>query len=706
MSGNIPLERCFKEAEETGRLNLSQKNLRDFPDPTDDCELIDVIEIDLSRNKLSEFPAELCDFLMIERVDLYHNTIRGVPESQMSELKFLRVLNLRRNQITTFPSELCSLPLQVLNLSNNKLTSLPVEIGHLTLLQDLDLSSNELVHLPSSMGEMLSLKDLNIRRNRLEVLPDELSKLKLVRLDFSYNKVSVIPPAYRLITSLSVLELAHNPLTSPPAQVCTKGKLHIFKYLSATAHEQEKRRTFDRDVVRKYSFPRSSSEDAPENHLMIDRVRRTHSLDLARNAAARETYEKEVYRPSSLRERERTRPPLSNVFETEEKRREIQKEIERAQQLLADAHEVEDDEVQSKPDEEYNEGEELLKEFLQIEAEQRRKKEEEERQVEERRSAARKLQTQHEEIQQQRQAEVRRKMESKNATPEQKKLSSSSFGGRDSAKPAVANHPTYKVLSRSGSAKETSTPAMESPDVAWNRQEEELRARKREQLMQQSRREAQLSRLRFEEERMKRSSNLSRDGSSKSRFSGKSSAATVSFNGSEAPSQNDGGVQDREAWEELVYTNIHTRQKAPQVRSLPATFRDQNNPNFTIKRMYDSAREEFEQLERLREGIESRLKVALPDDLPASLADGVVLCHLINHIRKGLIPSIHIPSAGVPKLTMPKCQKNVDYFLEACRKLGVDKEKLCTPSDILEEKSPLRVCQTVESLLEHADGGV
>ena len=48
---------------------------------------------------------------------------------------------------------------------------------------------------------------------------------------------------------------------------------------------------------------------------------------------------------------------MSNVFETEEKRREIQKEIERAQQLLADAHEVEDDEVQSKPDEEYNEGE-------------------------------------------------------------------------------------------------------------------------------------------------------------------------------------------------------------------------------------------------------------------------------------------------------------------------------------------------------------
>ena len=35
--------------------------------------------------------------------------------------------------------------------------------------------------------------------------------------------------------------------------------------------------------------------------------------------------------------------------------------------------------------------------------------------------------------------------------------------------------------------------------------------------------------------------------------------------------------------------------------SVPGSFRDKANPNFTIKRMYDSAREEFEQLERLRE---------------------------------------------------------------------------------------------------------
>ncbi|EDO40663.1 predicted protein [Nematostella vectensis] len=119
--------------------------------------------------------------------------------------------------------------------------------------------------------------------------------------------------------------------------------------------------------------------------------------------------------------------------------------------------------------------------------------------------------------------------------------------------------------------------------------------------------------------------------------------------------------------------------------------------------MYDSAREEFEKLEELREAIESRLKVTLPDDLPASLADGVVLCHLVNSAYKGTIPSIHIPSAGVPKLTMTKCMKNVDYFLEACKKLGVDRELLCSSADILQEKSPQRVCATVQALLDRAD---
>lgn len=57
-----------------------------------------------------------------------------------------------------------------------------------------------------------------------------------------------------------------------------------------------------------------------------------------------------------------------------------------------------------------------------------------------------------------------------------------------------------------------------------------------------------------------------------------------------------------------------------------------------------------------KQSIESRLKVVLPDDLGTSLMDGVVLCHLANHIRPRSVISIHVPSPAVvsPAPTHPR----------------------------------------------------
>lgn len=49
--------------------------------------------------------------------------------------------------------------------------------------------------------------------------------------------------------------------------------------------------------------------------------------------------------------------------------------------------------------------------------------------------------------------------------------------------------------------------------------------------------------------------------------------------------------------------------------------------------------------------IESRLKVSLPADLSAALMDGVVLCHLANHVRPRSVSSIHVPSPAVVRLS-------------------------------------------------------
>jgi sirohydrochlorin ferrochelatase len=63
--------------------------------------------------------------------------------------------------------------------------------------------------------------------------------------------------------------------------------------------------------------------------------------------------------------------------------------------------------------------------------------------------------------------------------------------------------------------------------------------------------------------------------------------------------------------------------------------------------------------------------VSLPDDLGSALMDGVVLCHLANHVRPRSVASIHVPSPAVPKLTVARCRRNVENFIEACRRIGV-----------------------------------
>ena len=47
----------------------------------------------------------------------------------------------------------------------------------------------------------------------------EMCKLKLETLDFSCNRITVIPTVFRFLTTLSDLVLENNPLQSPPAQV-------------------------------------------------------------------------------------------------------------------------------------------------------------------------------------------------------------------------------------------------------------------------------------------------------------------------------------------------------------------------------------------------------------------------------------------------------------------------------------------------------
>lgn len=72
-----------------------------------------------------------------------------------------------------------------------------------------------------------------------------------------------------------------------------------------------------------------------------------------------------------------------------------------------------------------------------------------------------------------------------------------------------------------------------------------------------------------------------------------------------------------------------------------------------MRREFDRQKEESELIENLRKAIESRLKMTLPKDVASALIDGVVLCHLANHVRPRSVGSIHVPSPAVVCILLP-----------------------------------------------------
>uniref|UniRef100_A0A3Q1FL06 Leucine-rich repeats and calponin homology (CH) domain containing 2 n=1 Tax=Acanthochromis polyacanthus TaxID=80966 RepID=A0A3Q1FL06_9TELE len=195
---------------------------------------------DLSKNRLTEIPPEVCLFAPLESLNLYHNCIKCIPEAIIN-LQMLTYLDISRNLLSVLPKYLFNLPLKVLLVSNNKLVSIPEEIGKAKELMELDVSCNEIQVLPAQVGRLQALRELNIRKNCLHMLPEELADLPLIRLDFSCNKITEIPPAYRKLRQLQHIILDNNPMQSPPAQICLKGKVHIFKYLNIQACRMDKK---------------------------------------------------------------------------------------------------------------------------------------------------------------------------------------------------------------------------------------------------------------------------------------------------------------------------------------------------------------------------------------------------------------------------------------------------------------------------------
>ncbi|XP_064577320.1 DISP complex protein LRCH3 isoform X2 [Zonotrichia leucophrys gambelii] len=748
------LDRALEEAAISGTLSLSGRKLRDYPRASAaNHDLSDTTQADLSRNRLAELPAEACHFVSLETLNLYQNCIRYIPEAVLN-LQSLTFLNISRNQLSTLPVHLCSLPLKVLIASNNKLVSIPEEIGRLRQLTELDVSCNEIQTIPPQIGSLESLRDLNVRRNNLVRLPEELAELPLIRLDFSCNKITTIPVCYRNLRHLQSIMLENNPLQSPPAQICIKGKIHIFKYLNIEACKiAPDLPDYDRRPMgfgscheelyssRPYGALDSGFNSVDSGDKRWSGNEPTDEFSDLPLRVAEFTKEQRLRRESQYQENRGSAVVINGG---------VEHDLDQIDYIDSCATEEEEEEVRQPR---CQDTDSLSSQFMAY-IDQRRISNESSPVKPGSIRDFQRTEDSRRHLHQNRDTDELRRPETLNLMQDREHQILRSYVDRTER--PLPDSPYFLSLS----SHHTQVPGADS----------ELQRRH----IERTRREAQLAALQYEErvrtkqiqreavlDFVKHKASLSpqkqspmdsecpfpsrrsqhtddsallvngfeplfvfeidnntntikrRPGTRKQSLSGlnqESCATTLPSASTFSPVKSDdrSTISPGSPTAQTVHLSppypghaappsYRNPSQRPESFLFRTAVRDGAKKDPRVRQNSKQREEELELIEQLRKNIEARLKVSLPSDLGAALTDGVVLCHLANHVRPRSVPSIHVPSPAVPKLTMAKCRRNVENFLEACRRIGVPQDNLCSPSDILQLN--LSVKRTVETLL-------
>jgi internalin A len=236
------VQSLIAQAAQDGRktLNLNCHGLHYLPSEL--ATLTQLEELNLAGNDLDGLGQETCWPPNLTTLNLTCCDIKYLSETNLeapgslTNLQYLKILNLSRNELTTLPESFGSLQkLEKLDLVYNQLESLPESLGKLSNLSRLSLSNNKIGKLPESLGELSNLSALDLSNNEIGELPESLGKLSnLSRLDLSNNEIGELPESLGKLSNLDTLDLSNNEIGELPESL---GKLSNLWWLDLSNNE-------------------------------------------------------------------------------------------------------------------------------------------------------------------------------------------------------------------------------------------------------------------------------------------------------------------------------------------------------------------------------------------------------------------------------------------------------------------------------------
>ncbi|GAB1227526.1 hypothetical protein ENUP19_0341G0052 [Entamoeba nuttalli] len=201
--------------------------------------------LDLSSNRLKDFPVELLQLPQLIELNLNDNDIFYITP-RISQLSNLTSLSLGNNCLVNLP-ELSNIPLRKLDLSSNdfprnfqfelgndleyfngsEFLSYPTILGSLPNITSLNFSHVRFDILDIINNPPRSLQELKLSGCRLPIIPEEITRLALTGLDVSDNYISKMNYSFFSMSSLRVLNISSNHVNGTNALFKTMKQLKV-----------------------------------------------------------------------------------------------------------------------------------------------------------------------------------------------------------------------------------------------------------------------------------------------------------------------------------------------------------------------------------------------------------------------------------------------------------------------------------------------